>query len=830
MSQHDSLTERISRHALCQPDAPALLWHGEVTTYARLHRMMWGAYREIVDVAPGPIGVLARKSPRSVALILGANLARRTFLVPAAGLPADTLRSLFGQGGAGTVVSPDTDWDEAHATLVDVHVDVPAADPAGPVAPDDPDRVSFVLTTSGSTGVPKIVPLTIGAVDRFAEWAHRRFDLGPGRSVLNYAPLNFDLCLFDIWATLANGGCVVLVDADNTSDGRLLAQLVESPVHVIEAVPMLYELLTAAAGETGDQLETPEHVLFTGDAIRPGCLAELPKLFPNARFYNLYGCTETNDSFLHEVSVEAEHADPLALGEPLPGVRHLVVAEDGNVVDGPGVGELYVATPFQTTGYLNASRAEKFVPHPRLADDRRYFRSGDLVRRHDDGRLTVEGRNDFQVKIRGQQVNIQAVERVLLGHEAVLEAAVVAVPHPSAGRRLEAVVRRRPDQRLTALDVRAFCAQHLPAAAIPAKVRITDRPLPRTATGKTDRRNLGGTGADELAAITLTLTDEESAHVRRVCLPVAERLRGQQLDSEPAISAIELAGCELPARLVGALSTFRCVGNAAGTLVIRNLPVDAGLPPTPADGNLADWGAARLATVAQLAAASHLGDVIGFADEKRGRLVQDIVPVRGADHRQENSGTVFLELHTENGFHPFKPDFLTLLCLRPDTGQDAATITSSLTAILPELDESTVDVLRQPLFRIRYASSFTGSGPGWSRPLPVLSGPPAQPELVADFHAMRPLRPEAAQALARLEKALRGALVRVRSDAGTLLVVDNRVAVHGRTAFAARYDGTDRWLRRCFVVADLRRSRGSRRSGSRVCEPLDVINGPEGGA
>ncbi len=91
------------------------------------------------------------------------------------------------------------------------------------------------------------------------------------------------------------------------------------------------------------------------------------------------------------------------------------------------------------------------------------------------------------MKIRGQRVNTRDVEQVLLEHEHVLEAVAIALPDEQTGHRLHAVVRRRPGSRLSGLQLRRHCAERLPAAAMPARLRITDEPLPATATGKIDR-------------------------------------------------------------------------------------------------------------------------------------------------------------------------------------------------------------------------------------------------------------------------------------------------------------------------------------------------------
>ncbi|WP_051886754.1 TauD/TfdA family dioxygenase [Streptomyces hygroscopicus] len=329
--------------------------------------------------------------------------------------------------------------------------------------------------------------------------------------------------------------------------------------------------------------------------------------------------------------------------------------------------------------------------------------------------------------------------------------------------------------------------------------------------------------------VTLELTPEEADQLRKVATEIADALPRTGLadpallDDPELLAETELAARWFPPRAARALSRFRRSGNPYGTLLVRNVPLDDDVPPTPADGVAPDWTRLPLATAVQLAAVTWLGDVIAYADEKAGRLVQDIVPVRGAERRQENSGSVMLELHTEDGFHPYKPDFVTLLCLRGDHERRAATTSGAITRALPRLPEESVSVLRRPLFRIHHSSSFGASGTGTgtvSPPLPVLSGPPAAPELVVDFHAMEPVDEAAARALGELRDAMCAVLVGAVLKAGDLLVVDNRAAVHGRSDFRPRYDGRDRWLRRCFAVADLRRSRGVRAAGSQVCAPL----------
>jgi acyl-coenzyme A synthetase/AMP-(fatty) acid ligase len=453
----------------------ALMWRQGAISYGDIRELMSSAGNALSELEPGAICVPAEKTPQTIAAVLAALDAGRPVLLPATTLPPLTLDALV-QAARCRLSWTAAGWQETaklgHA----------------PTAASFQQAAAFMLTTSGSTGMPKIVPIGDRAAARFADWADAQFGLGAGRRVFNYAPLNFDLCLLEVWGTLQCGGCVVLVDRNQATDARALREwMTDSEPHVIQAVPLLFELLTAGAGANGQpSLAAVEHVVSTGDMIRPACLQALPALFPKARLYSLYGCTETNDSFLHEIDPQVEPPVPLPLGQPLPGVHALLVDEAG-IVDGVGAGELWVSTPFQATSYVLGA-SDRFMAHPSRADNHCYFRSGDLVRRHADGRLTLEGRVDFQVKVRGQRVNLQEVESVLRQHPAVLDAVAVVVENPPYGDLLHVVARRTSCASVNSLELKRHCSERLPAAAVPSTLRFSDPPFPLTSTGKPDRK------------------------------------------------------------------------------------------------------------------------------------------------------------------------------------------------------------------------------------------------------------------------------------------------------------------------------------------------------
>ncbi|MET7419557.1 AMP-binding protein [Dactylosporangium sp. NPDC005555] len=457
------------------PERVAVVHRGGGTSFAELIAAS-GTARTALDAlglpAGQPIAVRAAKSPQTVALILACFAAARPVLLLSVDLGAQVAGNLVQRAGCAGVAAATGDgafdW-------------VPAPVPAGP--PDLPPDTCLMLTTSGSTGVPKIVPLTGAALGRFTGWAADTFALGAGTRVLSHAPLNFDLSLLDVWATLAHGGTVVLVDPDRAANPAYLLDLVSTTrPHVVQAVPMFYRLLVSAA-DGGHTVPEVRHVVLTGEHTPPTLRAALPELFPGAVLHNVYGCTETNDSFIHSFGAdEARDGAPLPLGTPLPGVHAHLAGDDGEPFDGPGTGELVVSTPFQAVGYLAGDRFP-------VRAGRAWYRTGDLVTRDDRGRLVLVGRTDFQVKIRGVRVSLEEVEQVLLAHPDVAEAAVVALPDAAAGARISAVLRPR-SSGLTSLQVRTWCAQHLTRAAIPAVFDLRSAPLPVGVTGKVDRARL----------------------------------------------------------------------------------------------------------------------------------------------------------------------------------------------------------------------------------------------------------------------------------------------------------------------------------------------------
>ena len=283
-----------------------------------------------------------------------------------------------------------------------------------------------------------------------------------------------------------------------------------------------------------------------------------------------------------------------------------------------------------------------------------------------------------------------------------------------------------------------------------------------------------------------------------------------ELSEHDLLDSARRTAKSLPTAMREALGKFAAEPNESGTLLIRNVPIGQ-LGRTPATPTTST-DKCTTSEASLLAAAEVLGHAVGYLPELGGRIVQNIVPVATSATRQvSTSSRVQLLFHTEAAFHPHRPHYLLLLCLRGDPA--AATTFSSIQAVAPTLSAETLSVLRAPRFRTAPDESYRSrhdTAPPLGPAMSVLAGSENEPTLAFDADLMIGNDAEAESALIALAAAIAANHSAVTLEAGDLLVIDNTVAVHGRSPFIPRFDGTDRWLQRSFVVSDLAPSAADR--------------------
>ncbi|MEZ0064976.1 L-asparagine oxygenase [Streptacidiphilus sp. MAP12-20] len=267
---------------------------------------------------------------------------------------------------------------------------------------------------------------------------------------------------------------------------------------------------------------------------------------------------------------------------------------------------------------------------------------------------------------------------------------------------------------------------------------------------------------------------------------------------------VRAAAASLPQGDLTAVVDHFAAQQGSSSLLIRGVPIPASLPRTPA-GSFHQQPEARPTGAEPVLAlvGARLGEVFAYREWDGAHLVQNRYPVASHHQVQTASGANDLVLHTEACFTAYPPDFLALLGLRPDPTGQAVTLVSDIPQALAQLTPAERGALREPLFVFPTdRGSYDHEGRRTTEPVPLLKDRADGPALEYST-LITAITAPAAAALAALEEALGRCAQSVLLGSGDLLLIDNRQAVHGRTAFRPAYDGTDRWIQRVLLLRQL---------------------------
>lgn len=520
------LNHLLTASAQKDPSSPALRYQDEAFDYAALEvrsNRTARALREVGLRAGDRVGLHMKKTADAIVALFGIQKAGGCVVPVGAGMPGPRLRHIVDQCGmrflivsaaAHRAIGPvalvgssldciaviDPPLDDDLPSLGPRQVALPvveAAQSPEPLSIPTIDRdLAYILFTSGSTGQPKGVMLSHRAVLTFVDWASDRFAIRSDDRLSNHASLSFDLSTFDIFAAMGAGASVTVVPEGLSAFPAKLAGLIEEQaITVWYSVPSVLTMLSSRGGLANRKLDPLRLILFAGEVFPTKHLRKLMLEVPNARFFNLYGPTETNVCTYYEVE-EPPEADgqPIPIGRACANTKTVVFDESGQPVSEPGgEGLLYVGGSTLMDGYfgLPAESATTLRSNP-LTEGREEFLycTGDWVRIGDDGEYLFLGRRDHMVKVGGYRVELGEIEAALNSCPGVAEAAAIAVPDDLIGNRIRAVVvATGPDQDVQ--HVRRHCANLLPTYMVPHEVEFR-LALPRTATDKIDRPALLG--------------------------------------------------------------------------------------------------------------------------------------------------------------------------------------------------------------------------------------------------------------------------------------------------------------------------------------------------
>ena len=480
-----NLIQRIDHWATAAPEATAHLSGDSSLTYGELrrHSDQLASYLTKRFSDDGrPIAVLGHREPEMLIAFLGAVKSGRPYVPIDIALPQTRIDQILASSNAALTLTPDQIRQFSTGEL------------RGPTIPVEKNDPFYILFTSGSTGEPKGVIITLACLEHFISWMLAEQQFSKRAEVfLNQAPFSFDLSVMDLYCSLVTGGTLFSISRDLIENPkRLYRALASSSVTTWVSTPSFAQMCLVEDKFAEAMLPRVRRFLFCGETLAPQTAAQLLARFPQAQVWNMYGPTEATvaTTSIHIDAAIPEKYSPLPVGRVMPGTKIFIVDENGAELSANERGEIIITGPNVSPGYAGRPdlTARAFFEYHGL----RTYKTGDLGRFRD-SLLFFEGRIDEQIKLSGYRIELGDVEANLRALPTVLDAVVIPVIKSGAAQSLTAFVtllaRNETSDFKLAHNLRSQLGERLPAYMLPRKFIFLDT-FPMTANGKVDRAAL----------------------------------------------------------------------------------------------------------------------------------------------------------------------------------------------------------------------------------------------------------------------------------------------------------------------------------------------------
>jgi D-alanine--poly(phosphoribitol) ligase subunit 1 len=407
-----------------------------------------------------------------------------TLMLVDASLPEQRREIMLTSVATQALVTCGTDIGSTSLPVLDAAT-APAA-PADGAWTDPPDDRAYIAFTSGSTGRPKAIAGSHNGLSHFLQWQRREFAVGPADRFAHLTNLSFDVWFRDALTPLISGATLCIPASPQLGAQATFDFVRDSAITALHVVPSV-----ANQWINTHRPQAPigalRHAFFAGEPLEGALVRKWRQAFPACQVVNLYGPTETTLA-KHFKRVAADPADGIqAVGANIPGSSTFILAEDLRPCPHGEQGEICIATPHRSHGYLTHDGIVSPFVDVSLPDvgTVSVYRTGDLGRRNDEGDIEILGRKDDQIKINGVRIELLEVKSAIASHPRVRDVFVCARQERFT-KAIVAVVEADADLESELQD---RLRRQFPPVMVPSRIHILAA-LPRLPNGKTDRRTL----------------------------------------------------------------------------------------------------------------------------------------------------------------------------------------------------------------------------------------------------------------------------------------------------------------------------------------------------
>lgn len=446
------------------------------------------------------IGICLTRSEKMVEALYGTLAAGAAYLPLDPTMPAERLSFIAGDSKLAAVI-----LDASTAHVAEIMPDVPALYideilrspqpiPAPKPLAEIASRAAYVIYTSGTTGKPKGVVLERGMLAHFDAMLHGRWDRGPGTRWMQFASINFDASILELFSPLIHGGELIVAQAEERTDPEaVFALLRDQRITNAFLPPAILRLLPRRS------LPDLQVVFAGGEAMDEDTVRYWSKMVD---LINIYGPTEAT-VFCNANRMEGYKASN-QLGKPVPGYTTYILDDNENLCPLGGIGEIVIGGPAVAREYLGREEltATKFRPNPYAPG--RMYHTGDLARFLPNGDIEFLGRMDFQVKIRGFRIELGDIES-MIGEQPEVRGVFVGAFDV---RGQKSLVAWYISNGLSPDVLRERLSKKLPPYMVPSYLVPIDA-FPVNVSGKVDRARLPMPTGDAAPASTHEMDETE---------------------------------------------------------------------------------------------------------------------------------------------------------------------------------------------------------------------------------------------------------------------------------------------------------------------------------
>jgi D-alanine--poly(phosphoribitol) ligase subunit 1 len=503
-SKDDNLVASFAHQAETHPAAPALFVDGRTYTYGELAKRatrVAGWICRHVDEANPRIGILASRNLTAYVGVIGAAWAGAAYVPLNPSFPTSRLRKILAQAELHALIADKNGLQQPGEIASDIPqekvllLSSEELPPEGTFPCPHPvkvhkDALAYLMFTSGTTGEPKGINITVGNVQHMLTTLQSRYRIVADDRLSQFFELSFDPSVFDIFMALSAGASLhVVPEAQLTAPAHFIRK---QQLSVWSSVPSLIGMLEQMKLLKPGLFPTLRLSLFCGEALSASGAETWRQASPNSRVENLYGNTETTVHCMMQdcadTNISTHNRGIVAIGEPLPGLHAAIVDQKQQFLPSEVEGELAISGPQVSPGYLHnpALTTQKFpvLNHPTLGRSRWYL-TGDLSRQDEHGRFHFLGRIDNQVQLRGHRIELDEVEYHLREASGCDNAIVIFRESTNASE--QQIVGVISTLGLDPGQIRDKMRTCVPGYMVPKKIIYLET-LPRNSSGKIDRK------------------------------------------------------------------------------------------------------------------------------------------------------------------------------------------------------------------------------------------------------------------------------------------------------------------------------------------------------